>query len=51
MKNPKCYNEDGSKKTYAQLYNGNKNTDIKTALALALINEATTDNWDWNADK
>ena len=51
MKNPKCYNEDGSKKTYAQLYNGNKSTDIKTALALALINKASTDDWNWDSDK
>ena len=51
MKNPKCYNEDGSKKTYAQLYNGNKSTDIKTALALALINKASTDAWDQDSDK
>ena len=51
MKNPKCYNEDGSKKTYAQLYNGNKSTDIKTALTLALINKASTDDWNWDSDK
>ncbi len=51
MKNPKCYNENGSKKTYAQLYNRNKSIDIKTALALALINKAGTDDWDWNSDK
>ena len=49
MKNPKCYNEDGSKKTYAQLYNGNKTNDTQTALALGLIDESSVD--DWDADK
>ena len=49
MKNPKCYNEDCSKKTYAQLYNGNKTNDTQTALALGLIDNASVD--DWDADK
>ena len=31
-KNPKCYNSDGSKKSYASLYSGHKETT--TALAL-----------------
>ena len=56
-KNPKIVNkydqhtrnEDGSKKTYAQLYNGNKTNDTQTALALGLIDESSVD--DWDADK
>mgnify|MGYP003312276289 FL=1 len=51
MKNPKCYNKDGSKKSYAQLYGNNNTSDIQTALALGLIDNASVDNWDWDADK
>jgi len=49
MKNPKCYHKDGSKKSYAQLYNYDKTTDVSTALALGLIDNASVD--DWDADK
>ena len=51
MKNPKCYHKDGSKKTYAQLYGNEKTNDVQTALALGLIDNASVDNWDWDADK
>ena len=51
MKNPKCYHKDGSKKSYAQLYGNEKTNDVQTALALGLIDNASVDNWDWDADK
>jgi len=49
MKNPKCYEKDGSRKTYAQLYGNEKTNDVQTALALGLIDNSSVD--DWDADK